>query len=253
MIDIDDLTDRQFGQLTVLSFAGKNTHGHKTWLCGCSCGNKLIVSAPNLFGLKKKSCGCASTRNQKLDETKVLAALRRDGDPAPGMTSTQLAVQVGCASLSSMIRVLHEMKSRGLVIPVSDRHRPRLNYWFLDAAGREQVDTSNSQVAIKKGKLKVFDELMEYIVDYYEARNLKWPDAKESALWITTEVGELIDSLLRKEQGWVRNNAKSSDPAEELADTLMMVMVCARSLGVDVVEVLLAKMERKISESARPN
>lgn len=250
--DIDDLTDRQFGQLTVLSFAGKNTHGHKTWLCACSCGNKLIVSAPNLFGLKRKSCGCANTRNSRLDENRILAALRRDGAPAPGMTSTQLAVEVGCASLSSMLRVLHEMKNRGLVFPVSDRHRPRLNYWFLDAAGREQFDTPNSQVAIKKGKLKVFDELMEYITDYYEAKGLRWPDAKESAMRLTTEVGKLIDALLRKEQGWMHNQ-KSSDPAEELADVLMMTMVCARSLGVDVVEVLLAKMERKVRESTRPN
>lgn len=96
----------------------------------------------------------------------------------------------------------------------------------------------------------MFSELIEQIEAYYRARGLKWPDKKDAAIWLTTEVGELLDSLMRQESGWVRNTQKELDPSLELADCLLMVMVCAKAMNVDVVEVLLEKMEKKIRESA---
>lgn len=55
---IKDLTNMQFGYLTVIEFTGKFTNSHNAiWTCLCSkCGNKTEVSSSNLRGAV--SCGC---------------------------------------------------------------------------------------------------------------------------------------------------------------------------------------------------
>ena len=65
----------QFGQLTVLEYAGKSGGVHQ-WKCKCSCGNETIVSQSLLQNGKTRSCGCYQagniTRNLKLcDGTSV--------------------------------------------------------------------------------------------------------------------------------------------------------------------------------------
>ena len=60
---IDDLTGRVYGQLTVLGFAGWSNppsgSRHTKWNCKCSCGNEIVAYGTNL---KKEnhttSCGC---------------------------------------------------------------------------------------------------------------------------------------------------------------------------------------------------
>lgn len=84
------------------------------------------------------------------------------------------------------------------------------------------------------------------IKHYYEQRQFKWPDAKDGGLFLATEVGEYLDALLRQEPDWTRNQEKLVDPAEELADCLMMVLVCAASLNITVDDVLIIKMDRKL-------
>lgn len=58
----EDLTGRQFGNLTVLHRV-KNHKGKTCWQCRCSCGGKHIASAHDLKCGKVKSCGCL--RHQK--------------------------------------------------------------------------------------------------------------------------------------------------------------------------------------------
>lgn len=57
-----DLTNRQFGRLTVVKRVGTYTSpkGGKTpiWLCQCECGNCIEVMASNLRNGNTKSCGC---------------------------------------------------------------------------------------------------------------------------------------------------------------------------------------------------
>ena len=90
----------------------------------------------------------------------------------------------------------------------------------------------------------MFDELLEQVEKYYRERGLQWPDTKDSLLWLTTELGELTDAVMRQEAGWIRNNARSSDPREEIGDVVLMALVCARNLGVDPIEMMLEKMNR---------
>ncbi len=51
-----DLTNRNFGKLTVIERSGKGSP--IKWGCLCDCGNYTIVIADNLRGGHTKSCGC---------------------------------------------------------------------------------------------------------------------------------------------------------------------------------------------------
>lgn len=53
-----DLTNRQFGQLTVEGRAGVDSFGHRIWICRCTCGNRKEVLATSLVEGLTQSCGC---------------------------------------------------------------------------------------------------------------------------------------------------------------------------------------------------
>ena len=54
---IEDLTDKKFGRLTVNSYAGRKNN--KTyWNCTCECGNTTIADAYSLKNGSIISCGC---------------------------------------------------------------------------------------------------------------------------------------------------------------------------------------------------
>ena len=57
-----------FGRLTVLDEVGKDKHGQRLWLCGCSCGGKTVVTGSNLRG-KTRSCGCLKA---EIDRTRFV-------------------------------------------------------------------------------------------------------------------------------------------------------------------------------------
>lgn len=54
---VDDLTGRRFGRLTVLSRA-ENRNGVTYWLCKCDCGNEKEIRASHLKDGGTTSCGC---------------------------------------------------------------------------------------------------------------------------------------------------------------------------------------------------
>lgn len=56
--DVEDLTGKQFGRLTVISIHKREYSKETYWKCLCSCGNKKIVSARSLRSNKTTSCGC---------------------------------------------------------------------------------------------------------------------------------------------------------------------------------------------------
>lgn len=55
---MEDLTGRQFGQLTALHPAQKDPRGRVCWLCRCSCGKECTVPAQQLKSGHTRSCGC---------------------------------------------------------------------------------------------------------------------------------------------------------------------------------------------------
>lgn len=56
---IRDLSDQQFGKLTVLTRTQSDKHGNARWLCRCECGTEKAVATPELVRGKTKSCGCS--------------------------------------------------------------------------------------------------------------------------------------------------------------------------------------------------
>lgn len=57
----EELIGKQFGQLTVLDYAGDDKVGkdnNSRWICKCKCGNTTIVGSNKLKSGHTKSCGC---------------------------------------------------------------------------------------------------------------------------------------------------------------------------------------------------
>jgi|WetSurMetagenome_2_1015567.scaffolds.fasta_scaffold21971_7 NTP pyrophosphatase (non-canonical NTP hydrolase) len=101
-----------------------------------------------------------------------------------------------------------------------------------------------------------FNPLFEEILQYYKGRQLKLPDAWESLAFATTELGEVYELLLARKGGWTRNNPENKPTfsrealAEELGDVIMMVMVAGISEGVDPIDALESKIERKLKAAS---
>jgi len=54
----EDLMNRKFTNLTVISRAEDSPYGKARWTCRCKCGNKITVLAESLKSGHTKSCGC---------------------------------------------------------------------------------------------------------------------------------------------------------------------------------------------------
>ena len=123
---------------------------------------------------------------------------------------------------------------------------------------------------------------IETIQSYYNARNLRWPDAKDALLFYLSEVGELAeaylahhagdlteeetqlfenftrdgltaDEIVSRVPGWIRNNdrVRKENISKEVADCEMMLAVFMYSLTQSSPdEALLAKMKEKLGNKA---
>lgn len=103
--------------------------------------------------------------------------------------------------------------------------------------------------------------LASKIIGYYRKRILRWPGPGEALLWAQSEMGEAADKLLSMDTRWVRNNpqdhpvASNEEFGEELGDAIMMLVVAGLTKGVDPLQLLEAKIERKLmaGSQTRPN
>jgi len=99
----------------------------------------------------------------------------------------------------------------------------------------------------------VDNKLTEMVKHYYDRRGLKYPEAMEALGFLTTEQAEVWELLLQRKGGWVRNNPQNKPTwdtthyAEELGDVILMAIVAGIAEGVDPVEALIEKMERKLA------
>jgi hypothetical protein len=79
-----DITDQQFGRLTVLGYAGTNKHRAALWWCECACIDKTIkqVTSNCLRNGSSKSCGC-------LNQEKFRERVTTHGQSAKGKISPE--------------------------------------------------------------------------------------------------------------------------------------------------------------------
>jgi NTP pyrophosphatase (non-canonical NTP hydrolase) len=94
------------------------------------------------------------------------------------------------------------------------------------------------------------------IKDYYEKRQLVHPTVWEALGWVSAELGEVYEVLMSWNPKWVRNNPQDhpvkskEDLAEELGDVIFMLVMAGLSEGVDPIEALEKKMERKLQTAS---
>lgn len=91
---------------------------------------------------------------------------------------------------------------------------------------------------------------MEKVVDvvkaYYQFRGLTIPDDAQALLFLVSEVGELADAHVEQQAEWIRNHAdKERSIDDEVGDILMMLTAYCIARGIDPVEAMLNKFEKK--------
>jgi NTP pyrophosphatase (non-canonical NTP hydrolase) len=88
--------------------------------------------------------------------------------------------------------------------------------------------------------------IIETVQAYYEYRGLTIPDDTQALLFLVSEVGELADSHVEQQAQWVRNHAEKERGVEdEVGDVLMMLTAYCIARGIDPVECMLNKFEKK--------
>jgi NTP pyrophosphatase (non-canonical NTP hydrolase) len=95
-------------------------------------------------------------------------------------------------------------------------------------------------------------KLLQFIRDYYDKRGLVMPNEFEASAFLTTEHAEMLELLFQRQNKFIRNNPHDkpvySDErmAEEIGDVIMMSLVIAILVGVDPIEALVNKLQRKL-------
>lgn len=96
--------------------------------------------------------------------------------------------------------------------------------------------------------------LLGRVYNYYKLRGLKFPSFDNAMKFLQTELAEVYELDLARIGGWERNNPQNKPSfspeklAEELGDAIMMLIVAGIAEGVDPVDALKRKMERKLDE-----
>lgn len=98
-------------------------------------------------------------------------------------------------------------------------------------------------------------DLLDFIVEYFNKRKLVYPDTSWQALgFATTEMGEVYELLLDRDKNWIRNNPddkpkfNKENLAEELGDVIMMIMLAGWVEGVNPIQALKDKINRKLEK-----
>lgn len=66
-----DLTNKQFGRLTVLYITDKMQNNEHIWHCKCECGNECDVTGVSLREGHTRSCGCLKQESDKKPKNNV--------------------------------------------------------------------------------------------------------------------------------------------------------------------------------------
>lgn len=98
-------------------------------------------------------------------------------------------------------------------------------------------------------------ELIDEIITSFEQRNIISPDNVWQALgFANTELGEVYELLLDREKTWVRNHPENKPKfskealGEELGDVILMIMLAGWIEGVNPIQALREKLQRKLEK-----
>mgnify|MGYP001613849862 CR=1 FL=1 len=92
-----------------------------------------------------------------------------------------------------------------------------------------------------------------FIKRYYKVRGLTMPDTKEALDFAITEWAEARELLFAEDGKRVRNHEQEpySDKrfAEELGDVILMAIVAGMTRGLDPLQAMVNKLDRKMTEA----
>jgi NTP pyrophosphatase (non-canonical NTP hydrolase) len=94
-----------------------------------------------------------------------------------------------------------------------------------------------------------FDRLVEAVRRFRDERDwARFHNPKELAVSISIEAAELLERFQWKNEGEVREMLRSPEAMDavrdEMADVLLLLVSCADTLGVDLVEAAAAKLDK---------
>lgn len=162
MGQLNELTGRVFGRLTVQARAGDSSYRETRWECLCQCGTKSVVRSKHLLSGRVRSCGCL--------QREVVGAMRR----IHGRTKTPIY-----RSWQAMLTRCYNQANKNYVryggrgISVCDRWRSgdgiRSGFQcFLDDMGERPAGMSLDRYPDKDGN--------------YEPSNCRWATQSEQCL-----------------------------------------------------------------------
>ena len=100
----------------------------------------------------------------------------------------------------------------------------------------------NDDITIKQAQLIVDQWIKQYGVRYFsELTNMAC---------LTEEVGELARVMARKYGDQSFKKGEPTDPADEMADVLWVLLCLANQTGVDLTEALKRNLEKKTKRDA---
>lgn len=100
------------------------------------------------------------------------------------------------------------------------------------------------------------NDLTDLITEFYNERNLKFPNSQEALAFVHTELGEVYELLLSRVGGWTRNNPETKpkfskeELGRELGDAIMMLIVAGMAEGVDPLKSLEEKIRIKMGQAS---
>lgn len=103
------------------------------------------------------------------------------------------------------------------------------------------------------------ETLLELIIKYYKEKQLKLPDVWEAMAFVNTEIAEVYELLLARNGGWLRNHPENKPEfnienlGEELGDCIFMLMVAGYVEGINPIESLKNKLNRKLEKINEKN
>lgn len=104
------------------------------------------------------------------------------------------------------------------------------------------IKTMNDEITIREAQLIVDQWIKQYGVRYFsELTNMAC---------LTEEVGELARVMARKYGDQSFKKGEPTDPADEMADVLWVLLCLANQTGVDLTEALKKSIEKKTKRDA---
>lgn len=88
-------------------------------------------------------------------------------------------------------------------------------------------------------------KLIEIYESYFEFKGMTWPNTRDAADFVVTEVGEMFDALKRGDPKWVRHNDRDPDLGMEISQAIMMLVIAADEAGIDIETATYRWMKEK--------